>query len=76
MLALYTDSDMFDGFTNREGFGVYVARELAANTELKLSLWDGRADQDHRQRRRDGPYNPLGRRPTISRPTAGACRRT
>jgi hypothetical protein len=59
VLALYTDSDMFDGYTNREGFGVYLARELAANTELKLSLWDGEPIETTGSTP-NGPYNPLG----------------
>ncbi len=59
VLALYTDSDMFDGYTNREGFGVYLARELAANTELKLSLWDGEPIKTTGSTP-NGPYNPTG----------------
>lgn len=58
VLALYTDSDMFDGYTNREGFGVYVARELAANTEFKLSFWEGEPIKTTASGGGDGPYNP------------------
>jgi len=58
VLSLYTDSDMFDGYTNREGFGVYLARELAANTELKLSLWDGEPIKTTASGGGNGPYNP------------------
>ncbi|MEX2208410.1 MAG: putative porin [Myxococcota bacterium] len=58
VLALYTDSDMFDGYTNREGIGVYLARELAANTELKLSLWDGEPIRTTGSSGGDGPFNP------------------
>jgi len=58
VLALYTDSDMFDGYTNREGIGVYLARELAANTELKLSLWDGEPIKTTASGGGNGPYNP------------------
>ena len=58
VLALYTDSDMFDGRTNREGFGIYLARELAANTELKVSLWDGQPIKTTASGDGDGPYNP------------------
>lgn len=57
VLALYTDSDMFDGFTNRQGFGVYVAREIAANTELKLSLWDEQPIKTTASGEGNGPYN-------------------
>jgi hypothetical protein len=58
VLSLYTDSDMFDGYTNREGFGVYLSRELAANTELKLSLWDGEPIKTTASGGGDGPFNP------------------
>ena len=36
--AQYTDSDLFDGFTNREGFLVYAAREIFTNTELARAV--------------------------------------
>jgi hypothetical protein len=39
--AQFTDSDLFDGFTNREGFLIYLARELFPNTELNLTLFSG-----------------------------------
>ena len=42
----FTDSDLFDGFTNREGFLVYLARELFANTELNLTLFSGEEIED------------------------------
>ncbi len=57
VISLYTDSDMFDGYTNREGFGVYVMRELAANTELKLSLWDEQPIKTTASGEGNGPYN-------------------
>jgi hypothetical protein len=59
VLALYTDSDMFDGFTNREGWGVYIARELAASTELRLTLWDGEPIKTTGSTP-NGPYDPAG----------------
>jgi len=59
VLALYTDSDMFDGYTNRKGWGAYVARELAANTEFRLSLWDGDTIKTTGSMP-NGPYNPAG----------------
>jgi hypothetical protein len=37
--AQFTDSDLFDGFTNREGWLVYLARELWSNTELNLTFF-------------------------------------
>jgi len=42
----FTDSDLFDGFTNREGFLVYAARELFKNTELNLTLFSGEEIED------------------------------
>lgn len=42
----FTDSDLFDGFTNREGFLVYAAREVFKNTELNLTLFSGDAIED------------------------------
>ena len=57
VLGLYTDSDVFDGFVNREGFGVYVAREVAANTEFKLSLWEGQPIKTTASGEGNGPYN-------------------
>jgi hypothetical protein len=57
VLGLYTDSDMFDGFVNREGFGVYLAREVASNTEFKLSLWEGEPIKTTASGEGNGPYN-------------------
>jgi hypothetical protein len=37
--AQFTDSDLFDGYTNREGWLVYLARELWANTELNVTFF-------------------------------------
>jgi hypothetical protein len=44
--AQFTDSDLFDGFTNREGFLVYASRELFKNTELNLTLFSGEEIED------------------------------
>lgn len=44
--AQFTDSDLFDGFTNREGFLVYAARQLFENTELNLTLFSGEEIED------------------------------
>ncbi len=44
--AQYTDSDLFDGFTNRKGFLVYAAREIFANTELGMTFFSGDAIED------------------------------
>jgi hypothetical protein len=37
--AQFIDSDLLDGFTNREGFAVYGSREVMKNTELTLSFF-------------------------------------
>jgi hypothetical protein len=55
--ALYTDSDTFDGLTNRQGWALYGAREIATNTELKLSLWDERPIKTTASGAGNGPFN-------------------
>lgn len=57
VIAQFTDSDMFDGHTNRRGYAFYGARELATNTELKISLWEGDAIKTTASGAGDGPYN-------------------
>jgi hypothetical protein len=37
--ALYIDSDLTDGFTNREGWTFYGTRQIFPNTELTLELF-------------------------------------
>jgi hypothetical protein len=37
--SLYTDSDVLDGFTNREGWAFYGSRQVWPNTELSLELF-------------------------------------
>jgi hypothetical protein len=37
--AQYTDSDVFDGFTNRKGWAFWVVREILPNTELGMELF-------------------------------------
>ena len=45
--SMFIDSDLFDGFTNREGFAFYGAREVAKNTELNLTLfWSEEIEDD------------------------------
>lgn len=39
--AQFTDSDLFDGFTNRKGWTVYGARQILPNTELNITLFLG-----------------------------------
>jgi hypothetical protein len=57
VLGLYTDSDMFDGFTNREGFAVYASHAFTPWSELKLSLWEGEPIKTTNSGNGDGPYN-------------------
>lgn len=44
--AQFTDSDLFDGFTNREGFLVYLSREIFKNTELNVTFFSGEEIDD------------------------------
>lgn len=44
--AQFTDSDLFDGFTNREGWLVYLARELFPNTEVNVTFFKDDAIED------------------------------
>jgi len=37
--AQFTDSDLFDGFTNRKGWAFYGAKEILPNTELSVTLY-------------------------------------
>jgi hypothetical protein len=37
--AQFTDSDLFDGFTNRKGWAFYGSREILPNTELAVQLF-------------------------------------
>lgn len=37
--ALYIDSDLTDGFTNREGWAFYATRQILPNAELSLQLF-------------------------------------
>jgi hypothetical protein len=57
VIAEYTDSDMFDGRTNRRGYAFYGARELAENTELKISLWEQDPIKTTQSGVPGGPYN-------------------
>jgi hypothetical protein len=41
-VALFTDSDLFDGFTNAEGWNVSVARKLSDHVTLRLSYYSAR----------------------------------
>lgn len=54
VVAQFTDSDLFDGFTNRKGFVVYLSREIAKSAEFKLSLFQSDSIEDDGLG--DGPY--------------------
>jgi hypothetical protein len=41
VISQFTDSDLFDGFTNRKGWVFYGSRQLLKNTELNVTLFDG-----------------------------------
>ena len=55
--ALYTDSDMFDGKTNRRGWTVYGFRELSPNIEARLWLWEGVPIKTTDSGTGEGPFN-------------------
>jgi hypothetical protein len=57
VLGLYTDSDLFDGFTNREGFGVYASHAFSSYSEFKLTLWEGEPIKTTASGNDNGPYN-------------------
>ncbi len=42
----FTDSDLFDGVTNRKGWTVYAARQIFTNTELNLTLFSSDEIED------------------------------
>jgi hypothetical protein len=44
--AQFTDSDLFDGFTNRKGWTVYAVRQIFTNTDLSLELFHSEAIED------------------------------
>jgi len=37
--AQFTDSDLFDGFTNRRGWTLYFSRQIFANTDLDFTMF-------------------------------------
>jgi hypothetical protein len=57
VLGLYTDSDMFDGFTNREGFGIYATHAFTPWADFKLTLWEGTPIKTSGSGNANGPYN-------------------
>ncbi len=44
--AQFTDSDLFDGFTNREGFTVYGSKQIWKNTDLNVTFFMGDEIED------------------------------
>jgi hypothetical protein len=46
VVSSITDSDFFDGFTNREGFAIYLGRELVKNIDLRFQYFDVREIED------------------------------
>ena len=44
-VALFTDSDLFDGYTNAKGWYVSAARKLSDHVTLRLSYYSARVDQ-------------------------------
>jgi hypothetical protein len=45
--AQFTESDLFDGFTNRKGWGIYGSKEVLPNTELTVTLYVSDEIRDH-----------------------------
>jgi hypothetical protein len=48
VVAPFTDSDVFDGFTNREGWVAYLGREIVKNVDFRLTYFDGHELEDDR----------------------------
>jgi hypothetical protein len=46
VVSSITESDFFDGFTNREGFTAYVGRELVKNIDFRFTYFDGKEIED------------------------------
>jgi hypothetical protein len=46
VVSSLTESDFFDGFTNREGFSVYLTRELVKNVDFRLQYFDAEEIED------------------------------
>jgi hypothetical protein len=40
VVSLFTDSDLFDGFTNRRGWVVYGSRQLAKGTQVNVTFFN------------------------------------
>jgi hypothetical protein len=46
VVSMYTDSDMLDNTTNREGWLFYVSRQLLSNTDLNVEIFSSDAIED------------------------------
>ena len=46
VISMFTDSDLLDGFTNRQGWTVYGARKLGRLAEFKLALYGSDSIED------------------------------
>jgi hypothetical protein len=46
VVAQFMDSDLFDNRTNREGFVVYLSRQVAKNADFKLTFFDAEEIED------------------------------
>ncbi len=46
VVSSITESDFLDGFTNRQGFSIYVGRELVKNIDFRLTYFDGKEIED------------------------------
>ncbi len=46
VVSMYTDSDLFDGATNREGWLFYASRQLLENTDLNVELFSSEEIED------------------------------
>jgi hypothetical protein len=54
VMSLVTDSDIFDARTNREGYALYLARNLSERIQLKFTFFDGEEIDD------DDVFNLVG----------------
>jgi hypothetical protein len=46
VVSMFTDSDLFDGSTNRQGFVVWVSRALLPNADLNLEVFSSEELED------------------------------
>ena len=46
VISLFTDSDLLDGFTNRQGWAFYGARRLGSLAEFKFALYNFNSIED------------------------------